>query len=443
MSNSRDLHRQAMQLVNAALVLRGNGDIQGYVSKMKQALPLEIEAAESLIEIPNAEPTRSVLLLGAANIAWTCREASIAQRMIRLGLRGNPPISLFDQFVKLLEDISYSLRMEEELNPEKYFYLEALREKAINIRIKSKNDKYAQAVILKYGTHALNKIDASWGAYVESSYVNMFPRDETISNPLAIPTLVRKDAPMLIANVSFKSFGVSLVSDTYLMSQSVDRKQQKWREDLFANFKEDVFEVDYHSSVDRNRILKKFSEEQRRGIYGPIVPLLKESSSFSISLMDKNFNVSTERVLKPLNQSLSLELTPPEPSSPLLDKVLTKAIYFSQPNAKSVKDRDMIDREELNYLEITRKVTNVFCAIGSLSFPSEFEIQIVYDRPYFSIEDERFNLFIQDKEIESVVEKYNIELIRLYDKLALMKAEDFGEEERQQWKRFVNVVRSV
>ena len=443
MTSSKDLHRQAMDLVTGALALKAKADFSGYVRMMKQALPLETAAAELMIDELDAEPTRSVLFLGAANIAWACRDTEVTKRMITLGLKGNAPLKMTDDLIRLLQDVTYAERTESDLSPERFHYLDALRDKALNIRIKAKTGSHSDAVILRYGTHTLNKIDASWSAFVMNSYVNTFAIDATAKDALIIPALVRKDAPMLIANLTFRSFGVSLVSDTCLMSQSVVKKQQRWRETLFDEFKDDVFNVDYQSTRDRSRILRKFSDEQRRESYGPILPLMKESNGFAISILDKEFNPNTERVLRPVDVTSSSELTPPATKPEPPEKVLTKAVYFSNPNSTKVSERDFIDKEELDYLAITRRVSLVESSSGSLRFQSELEIPIVYERPYFSINDHRFGLSVQDKEISAVMELYAARLVQMYDALGKLTEAELTEDQRRIIAAFASVVRTV
>jgi hypothetical protein len=86
----RDLHRQAMDLAVPALMARQRGNSEEAVALARQALPLELAAAEKIAKTIESEPTRSILYLSAATLAYEAGDLPQAQRLIGEALSGYP-----------------------------------------------------------------------------------------------------------------------------------------------------------------------------------------------------------------------------------------------------------------------------------------------------------------------------------------------------------------
>jgi hypothetical protein len=86
-------HREAMALVDEAMVSRAQGDEGTYRERIRAAFRLEKQAAERAFEA-GAEPARSVLLRSAATLALDCGEVAQAITLVQKGLRGSPPPAL-------------------------------------------------------------------------------------------------------------------------------------------------------------------------------------------------------------------------------------------------------------------------------------------------------------------------------------------------------------
>ena len=72
----------------------------------KKALKLEKEAAYSLADTLDSEPTRGILFRSAATLAMDCRDWREAEKLVNQGLAGNPNEELADELRNLYEDIN-------------------------------------------------------------------------------------------------------------------------------------------------------------------------------------------------------------------------------------------------------------------------------------------------------------------------------------------------
>lgn len=89
--NTKETHLKAMNFAQDALVFSSKGEIQQALALYEKAFDLEKQAALSLLDKENVEPTRSILFRSAAALAKKCQKFREAEKMVAYGLSGNPP----------------------------------------------------------------------------------------------------------------------------------------------------------------------------------------------------------------------------------------------------------------------------------------------------------------------------------------------------------------
>jgi hypothetical protein len=106
MNDIQLLHQKAMEFAEQAEVakLRG-GPIEQIQQLLRSAFEQASQAAALVVDIADAEPTRSVLHRSAAALAIDCGELQAAERLIATALAGDPPdeiaMELKDLFVQI------------------------------------------------------------------------------------------------------------------------------------------------------------------------------------------------------------------------------------------------------------------------------------------------------------------------------------------------------
>jgi hypothetical protein len=104
------LHREAMELVDQAVLARQRGDEAAVLEFSKSAFTKEQAAADLVAYHFDLEPTRSVLHRSAAVLALECHELRAAERLIGRALAGNPPDDITNELRNLLLEEIYSQR---------------------------------------------------------------------------------------------------------------------------------------------------------------------------------------------------------------------------------------------------------------------------------------------------------------------------------------------
>lgn len=99
------LHRQAMAFANDAYAADLKGDLSTAASLFSKAFESESRAAYLLKDDFDAEPSRSVLCRSAASLGVDCGEFREAERLVAIGLMGNPPEEICEE----LREVYYSV----------------------------------------------------------------------------------------------------------------------------------------------------------------------------------------------------------------------------------------------------------------------------------------------------------------------------------------------
>lgn len=106
MTTVSEVHDEAMETAILAFNARNAGDIDAARTHAKRAMELEREAAGMVPDSEKSEPTRSILYLSAASLAYQAGDNDEATRLIDIGLSGNPSPRLKADFQWLKEMIA-------------------------------------------------------------------------------------------------------------------------------------------------------------------------------------------------------------------------------------------------------------------------------------------------------------------------------------------------
>jgi hypothetical protein len=102
---TKKVHREAMVLMQDALVAEVKGDKITALQLFSAAFDLEREAALDLAEAHDKALTRAVLFRSAASLAMNCGRFEEGEAMIKMGLSGNPPREIADELREVAQKI--------------------------------------------------------------------------------------------------------------------------------------------------------------------------------------------------------------------------------------------------------------------------------------------------------------------------------------------------
>lgn len=101
-----------MDLVDRARAEKARGESRQAEESLRDAFEKEREAALLVVKEEESEPTRSVLCRSAASLALQVDKIREAERLISLGLAGNPPEEIAEELRDLLEDVYFQRHLQ-------------------------------------------------------------------------------------------------------------------------------------------------------------------------------------------------------------------------------------------------------------------------------------------------------------------------------------------
>ena len=429
--NIRSSHKKAMELVKNANLQFEQGEFDKYNELIEQAFYLEKESAEFLKEKIDVEPTRSVLYRSAANLAFSLKRYEDAYLLAFEGLNGKPFPEIKGELNNLLQSISNQFITSKQSSLYNVDYLNSLRDKAVALKLEEKSGRYGGAIVVSHILDFLKNLQSSYQNFAEVQFRKIVSEDD-VPDLDYISTKFRNNCNLLVPDLNFKSFGVSIVADHGVMDPFDFHTEdfRVMRSNLFMNFKEDVLLPEYNDSSYHQRIAKKYTEEERRKIFTPVINSTLKSKPYSVAVTGKNY-IEKVKIFQPLSNTSKSILKPNiEKTQVKEDLQLIKKI---EQNIGSKKKT--ISIENITYYESEINLSNVSFGDKSVFLNIEHIILLTFENKYFTVNDEFFGVNITADEYFETLKLYDQEFISLYVDL-LNRKSDLTSDEMELLQRF-------
>lgn len=416
MNHAQSLHDAAMLLADEAHEAGRRGEQARFEELSREAFQQEKEAANLLLHLTKAEPTRSVLFRSAAQLALDCHEFKEAEKLVNAALWGNPPTELALELREMSRQINawFELMAEAENPAQAHDYMKMLRQKALHIRIKPKNLLHGHAIYLDSVIEALSKIRQSFSQFLEIDFLqhfeNQFPSPEKL-----LANLLGEARPVLVG-LKFQSFSASISSDSVVMAaQPYSPEVSDWRGQIFERFKNEVFYQNYESLADVQAIAAHYSDSERRRIFSPVVDLLRDSNSYKFSVTDEKFETVKQKY-SPISKPMRDILLPPQPQTEAPPALELQQIFgMTAPDSTgAIPKSGIIARQTLTSAQFNHVLNEVVFEKKSLVLHEPIEFSIQYDKPIFSIDFSPLAIRVNGYEYLAAVKDFQKHLIDRY-----------------------------
>ncbi|WP_200978612.1 hypothetical protein [Echinicola sp. 20G] len=416
MTKSEELHIKAMELASLAYIHKSRGDDVSYLNFTKQALELENQAAQLLKDEHDTEPTRSILFRSAASLAYNCRELKHAESLIFTALSGKPDPNLEYELRELLDRVNSVLlgNVEYEDNS----YLDHLRSTAIHLRVQAKSPTHSKAIFVKNAVDFLKNISSSFSNFVDVNFRKAFEQEKFGDDYSKVLGQIISKTQLLVVDQRFKSFGVSISSDTSIMQNQYSQEINSWRNQLFDQYKDEVLYIDYESLAVVESISEKYNEAERNLIYKNFISTFREKNSYKVYITNSHYSKTIREykpVSKPVNNILVPKIVQEEANQ---EKVLYQEFFMDiKDSQKPAKKSDIIERKSLDYAEFSHSTKNIEVEKDYLVLSEEWSIQIVYEKGTFMIELEDLGIHLRSDDYSKLIIDFYREVLTIYDNL--------------------------
>lgn len=418
----QELHREAVNLAKQANLELDNQNFAEYKRLITNAYELERKAAEFLKHEIKSEPTRSVLYRSAATLAFQCEKYSESIDLIAQALSGNPfeeiKVELIDLLTKAVSSKTNVVKSND--------YLNSLRSRSVSLKLEDKTGKYGGAFVISHIIDFLKNVNQSYQNYAEVQFTKSIDKDSLPDFDYALSKF-KSSSKLLGANTIFSSFGINIsVDKSGVDNFDVFTKEFKvMRDNLFTEFKEDVIYPDYEDTIFQERITQKFTDEERKKIFSPVLNSITNSKEYKISLTDYEFKTKIKE-FRPLNITTKNALIPvvkKELEAVEEDTSLTRKIEQTTGKTKKI-----IFAENIKYLEQEYTFSNFEFDKKKIYFNDPNIILIIFEDNYYRIEDDKYKIAVSNKDFDGLLNLYSKSFILKYSTLLLEKENNTNEE---------------
>jgi hypothetical protein len=393
------------------------GDVEAYRHLTQDAFAKEKSAAQYLENKREAEPTRSILYRGAAQLAYNCGEYQEAERLIAQALLGNPPEEMRQSLRELSRQVLDAVEVLQSVeNAQSPDYLQQLRAQALHIWVQPKKLTHLTAVYLDNVVEVLRRLKDSFLNYVEIDFGKNFA-SEDYKEPEKLLASLRNEANPLLVGLKFSSFAASISSDLVVMAKQYSPEINAWKRDVFLRYKSEVFEAaNYESEQAAEQLADPYTPQERRRIFQPVVELFKESNEYSVALTDAHFR-EKKKVYKPVTKRVRNILVPTLSAA---EEHKARSLYqiWGMGDAESGKGKlEEIARQEMESASFTRILTHIRFEKEEIYLAEEIELAIQYDKPMFSLRFAPLQIALTDNSYAELVKSFQKRFIEVFNDL--------------------------
>ena len=431
MSNARQLHREAMNMVGEAHSALQSGERERHDILLRAAFEKERGAAWELLHKPEAEPTRSILFRSGAQLAIECGEFKEAEKLVAAALFGNPPIEILLELRELNQQIASYLEWAELLETPELAqdYLQMLRKKALNVRVKPKNPTYGSAVMLDNVIEVLRKVRESFRSFFTIDFDKAFGHQH-FNNADKLRANLQSEAVLLLSNVKFRSFSASIAPDLQVMASQYSDEISEWKSGVFDRFKTDVFRTEYDSIPDLKPLTERYTDEERRQIFGPILDLFKDNNAYNFTITDPTYALE-ERKYRPVSKPVRDILIPTvEAIDVLPERELFQSFGLAAPESGgAISKGNVITTQALTTAEFRVRLNAIQFEKEELILREQIEVEIKYEKPIFTISTEILKIRTNAYDYNTVLRDFQKSFIELYQELIAKPSSELSADE--------------
>jgi hypothetical protein len=181
----------------------------------------------------------------------------------------------------------------------KYDYIEKLRQCSYKFIVEPSNGLHGNTVSAKDAAAVLFGATKSMEGYIDVTGFNVFKHKDERSKVNKKINKYKQSLSPRIAQNAFHSFEVWLSMDVFTLHLT-DKEEISWKSNLIENYKNDVLNVDISSEEDARIIEQKYTPEERKKIFEPLIKIY-DNEDIAVTLTDYKSTFVRELKKKPLS----------------------------------------------------------------------------------------------------------------------------------------------
>ena len=315
------------------------------------------------------------------------------------------------------------------------YYYYRLKENSFIINVKPTNEIHGKTVGAKEAAFVLANTTNSVEGYIRAKAFKILKDDFGDASKINRRITTTKNAlSPRIADAAFGSFEVWLSIDT-LIFHGEDKYDTKIREGLLEGYKQDVLDVDFTSVEDAKIISEKYTEDERKMIFEPILKLVN-NNDFTLSISDtKNIIKRNNKSIKSSNLFWDTLLPAPTLEQLVEEQQRKSKIVSIVLNLKEGENISKLNKRDLQ--------SNLLFSQENAEVPYEVESPLVFgerqillkkpircllkvdENDHLQLYSQSLDLYEEGSDFNKIVESIKKQFVYLVDSIKEIEEKDF------------------
>lgn len=190
-------------------------------------------------------------------------------------------------------------------------FLEELRKLALYFKLET-GPKYGGAIDIETLSKVLKAVNTSFQNYFDAELRNIYQQQGKITARVDREIrILKEEASLLIVDLKFESFEAAISPNSITSSSNFSYLQDplKLKKNIFKSYEDDVFYSNLNDIKIVSELEKKFSREERAGIFKPLEETLFNSTRYKFKY-GRSFE-DLKRSFKVISPEIEKRLIPP------------------------------------------------------------------------------------------------------------------------------------
>lgn len=297
-------------------------------------------------------------------------------------------------------------------------FLEALRKFALYFKLES-GPKYGGAIDIETLTKVLRALNNSFQNYFDAELRNIYQKEgkitERVNNEIKA---LKEESRLLVVDLKFASFEAGLAPNSITSSGSFTYLKQplQLKKEIFKTYEKEVFYSDLNDQETLRNFEKKFSKEERAGIFKPLEDTLFKPVGYSFKY-GKSFT-DLKKSFKPISDEVEKTLVPTIDKIPTIETIYKQYVVYEgefdlfgpKPRLKKVLAAEKLERPIYPLQLHTVKEDNII-----ITLRETITAQVTYDaeEELYYISYPELDITVWGKEREEANEAFCFTFISL------------------------------
>ena len=293
----------------------------------------------------------------------------------------------------------------------------------------------------------LKNITESYNNFIEAELSKNPEYKKTKENNDSHLNKIREEMTLLVVDLNFGSAEIALAPALSKKNEMFDNPADKWEKNTFRRYKKDVMFSDYSDPKFIKKVVKRYSDEQRKGIYSPVIASIDENGEYRLNI--KKTKRKIVRTFWKPDENIMHILAPkkkPQPNHQYLKTMNIVAQVAETPNAYNLPIsaiKKVLSFEELHIDTSPYRTDVLIYEERVFVLNRKLDNQVTHEVDNFIIRNDEFDITVWGQTREKAEEAFAFTFDALYTNYALEKDENLSDKAIELKNKLKSIIKKI